>query len=309
MAQEKHCWHIRRNENIRRIFEEGVFGTFQDGVSTPTPEPCCVSLDGCAALFRPAVSGLDMHVDLVPDLEGSDWGSVQGAYNLYEVAHDETTDQANAGFVCVVGSHKQYNAMWEARRKDPKFKWPKKHWHKLEPESPLQEQASLILSPPNSMVIWRSDLLHKNYGGDFTAEELGEVDHPRLPRLTQFISFSPKKFRTEEALKRKATAVIDGCCNNHWAALSLRVPIIPFPAWSAAAKKIKTVLPSLSDDIDEGNIKNNETELSTDTVDEGDEVKEMETTNGKRKRKESTTKNKKLDMVLASLPKYIQGLL
>jgi hypothetical protein len=123
---------------------------------------------------------------------------------------------------------------------------PTKHWHKLEPDSPLQKEASLVTSPPNSLVLWRSDLLHKNYGGDYTAEELGAAGEPRLPRLTQFVTFSPKKYRTEACLQRKAQAVLDGCCNNHWAALALRVPITPFPAWSAPAKKIPVVRPRFS---------------------------------------------------------------
>lgn len=243
MAQEKHCWLIRQNKTIRHIFEQGIFASPEGDL-----EPCCVSLDGCAALFRPAVSKLDMHVDLVPDLPGSDWGSVQGAYNLYEV-RGEQGDKGTAGFVCAVGSHRLYASMWRSRMQDKSFQHPTKHWHKLEDDSPLQQQASLITSPANSLVLWRSDLLHKNYGGDYTAEDLGTPEHPRLPRLTQFITFSPKKYRTEEALYRKALAVTDGVCNNHWASLSMRVPIIPFPAWSAAAKKIKVIRPFSSSSL------------------------------------------------------------
>jgi hypothetical protein len=126
--------------------------------------------------------------------------------------------------------------------------------------------------------------LHKNYGGDYTVSELatsppssssssssssgggtgigGEVigvdNHcssnnilatplPRLARLTQFITFMPKKFRTNKVLIRKAQAVIDGVCNNHWAALAFRVPIKPFPAWSEAAKAIKVHVPRFDD--------------------------------------------------------------
>jgi hypothetical protein len=261
MAQEKHCWLIRQNQAIRDIFEKGVYASPEN-----ESEDCCVSLDGCAALFRPTVSKLVMHVDLVPDLPGSDWGSVQGAYNLYEVNADISTGKANAGFVCVVGSHRSYESMWAARKEDKKFKWPKKHWHELESDSPLQEEGSIITSPANSLVLWRSDLLHKNYGGNFTVEELGSESQPRLPRLTQFVTFSPKKFRTEQVLERKAQSIIDGCCNNHWAGLAFRVPIIPFPAWSASAKKIKVIRPferfSPSDEFTELGEKDDEKECS-----------------------------------------------
>lgn len=311
MAQEKHCWLIRRSEVIRRVFEEGVFCS-----SEGKPEPCCVSLDGCAALFRPAVSGLATHVDLVPGLVGSDWGSVQGAYNLYAVEADVAAGKANAGFVCVVGSHRQYESMWAARKHDKSFKWPTKHWHKLEEDSPLQRQASLVTSPANSLVLWRSDLLHRNYGGDYSAEELGgEAGPPRLARLTQFITFSPKKFRSQTVLQRKASAVLDGCCNNHWAALALRVPITPFPAWSAASKKIRIVRPFANH---RDTHQEDDKSRSDDAGAEGKAMDQEEDGGGEQKRKRGTVtpapgnkksirKVKKTD--LDRLPLYVQDLL
>lgn len=169
MAQEKHCWLIRKNEKIRQIYEKGVYGSDTDENYS---EPCCVSLDGCAALFTPTVSQLQLHVDLVPHLEGFEFGSVQGAYNLYPVSVDRENNKATSGFVCVVGSHKVYNQLWEERQSRRDFTPPKKHWHVLEPESPYQAQASFVVSPANSLVLWRSDLLHKNYGGDYSIEEL-----------------------------------------------------------------------------------------------------------------------------------------
>lgn len=171
MAQEKHCWLIRKNKVIRDIYEKGVYGLDSDENFT---EKCCVSLDGCAALFAPCDSQLKLHVDLVPDLEGFEFGSVQGAYNLYPVTADDQRKKATAGFVCVVGSHRFYNQLWEDRKKQSNYQHPKKHWHVLEPDSPYQSQASFVVSPENSLVLWRSDLLHKNYGGDYTSEELTE---------------------------------------------------------------------------------------------------------------------------------------
>lgn len=171
MAQEKHCWLIRRNRDLLDIFEKAIYGNPQASGEI-LPEPCCVSFDGCAALFRPYASQLKLHVDLVPGLPGFDFGSVQGAYNLYDVHTSPDGTRATGGFVCVVGSHKHYNQMWEDRMHRPDFTMPTKHWHVLEPDSPLQEHASLVISPANSFVLWRSDLLHKNYGGDYSWEEL-----------------------------------------------------------------------------------------------------------------------------------------
>ncbi len=265
MAQEVHCWIIRRNAKIRRIFEHGVFASPVLMKSTDDkereqtkeeiflPEDCCVSLDGCAAMFRPAVSGLKMHVDQVPGLPGSDFGSVQGAYNLYSVETNADGSRATAGFVCVLESHKLYNDMWTARQQNESFQMPKKQRHILEEDSPLQNQGVLVTSPPNSLVLWRSDLLHKNYGGDFDTTELtttspttSTIPPPRLPRLTQFVTYMPKKFRTEQVLRNKIRSVQDGCSNNHWAALSVREPIVPFPAWAAKAKAIPRKIPTFN---------------------------------------------------------------
>jgi hypothetical protein len=76
---------------------------------------------------------------------------------------------------------------------------------------------------------------------------------PRLTRLTQFVTFMPKKFRTEKVLSGRIKSLIDGVANNHWAGLALRVPLIPFPAWSEKAKSIRSkVRPLLEDEGNEG---------------------------------------------------------
>lgn len=151
MAQEKHCWLIRTNKLIRQVFENAVY----DG------DDCCVSLDGCAALFGPTKSALKLHVDLVPGIPGYDFGSVQGAYNLYGVGVDAETGKAGAGFMCVPGSHKTYMDRWAEVSSKIKFAIPKKHWLVLDEDSPLQGSEVLVLSPPNSLIIWKSELLHK----------------------------------------------------------------------------------------------------------------------------------------------------
>jgi hypothetical protein len=221
MAQEKHCWLIRQNKTIQQIFERGVYcpsprasssslpsSTDEEDKSEISAEPCCVSLDGCAALFNPTVSQLELHVDLVPTLEGFDYGSVQGAYNLYPVTVSSetlrtgteegvegTTTQrgrrkATSGFVCVVGSHAAYAQLWEERQQKKGYVAPKKHWHVLEPDSPYQAQASIVISPANALVLWRSDLLHKNYGGDYTVEELTPAGQNETTQLSLCLSLS-----------------------------------------------------------------------------------------------------------------------
>lgn len=214
MAQEKHCWSIRKNVKIRDVFEQGVF----------QGEDCCVSLDGAAALFEPTESKLELHVDLVPNLPGADFGSVQGAYNLYEVATEGT--RTGACFMCVPGSHKEYYALWQAAQAVPGFKQPSKHWMVLDSASPLQHQAVKVITPANSLVLWKSELQHKNYGGDFTVAELG-----RMCRLVQFVAWQPRRFRTEAVRDKKIQCVKDGVCTSHWAALCQRNPVKPFPPW------------------------------------------------------------------------------
>ena len=137
---------------------------------------------------------------------------------------DHTQRKAGAGFVCVPGSHQQFASIAEARRAQPGYKPPKKHFAPLEADSPLQQQAKLVVSPAdpraasheshllhrgchelvllscgsqgfpsravgmvcrtydvplrqvspaNCLIMWDSRLLHRNYGGDWTAAELG----------------------------------------------------------------------------------------------------------------------------------------
>ena len=223
MAQEEHCWMLRQNRVIRDIFENAMF-----------KEECCVSLDGVAALFEPTISTLQLHVDLVPNLEGFDYGSVQGAYNLYEVATDGS--KCGACFVCVPGSHHQYSQLWAEAQSKPGFKHPKKHRLLLDPESPLQKKAVKVISPANSLVLWKSEIQHKNYGGDFSVSELGG----RLCRLSMFICWQPKRHRSEKDREKKISMVKDGVSGNHWAALSFREPIRPFPPWG------KHTIPSIT---------------------------------------------------------------
>jgi hypothetical protein len=229
MAQEEHCWLIRQNEVIRQIFRDCVF----EG-----DDELCVSLDGAAALFEPTESQLQLHVDLVPGIEGFDYGSVQGSYNLYEVACVD--GRIGACFVCVPGSHLQYDSIWAHRRRDPAFVMPTKHWHVLEDDSPLQAESKLIITPANCLILWDSKLLHKNYGGDLSVDELGG----RACRMTQFVAWQRKSCRSQKALAKKIECVLKGNSGNHWAATGVKVPIIPFPPWGSHT--VKTIVPFAS---------------------------------------------------------------
>jgi hypothetical protein len=213
MAQEEHCWKIRKNKTIRDIFEKAVHH-----------EECVVSLDGAAALFEPTVSTLELHVDLVPTLEGFDFGSVQGAYSLFGV--ETEGNRCGACFMCVPGSHRQYQDIWNDFKASKGFKPPKMHRMILDSSSPLQNQAVKVIAPPNSLVLWKSELQHKNYGGDFTSAELGH-----MCRLVMFVAWQPKRCRSEKARLKKISMVKDGSSGNHWAALASKVSIKPFPPW------------------------------------------------------------------------------
>ena len=208
MSQEDHCWLIRKNNNIRQIFE-GING-----------EPCCVSLDGAAALFHAYQSKLELHVDLVPGLPGFEFGSIQGSFNVHEVKVDNDTHRAGAGFVCVPRSHKLFDDIWTTRVNKKGFKLPKKHWQVLEKDSALQLETVLVVTPPNCLILWDSKLLHRNYGGDFTPQELN-----RVCRLTQFICWQPKRLRTLAVLDKKVRNVLSGKSGNHWACLGFTEPI------------------------------------------------------------------------------------
>lgn len=223
MAQEEHCWQIRKNRKIRRIYETAVY----------EDEECCVSLDGAAALFHSSESGLKLHVDLVPELPGFEIGSMQGSYNVYGVHIDNDSHKAGAGFVCVPGSHKLFDSIWEVRHNLPDYKTPKKHFFPLEEDSPLQRDTALVVNPANSLIIWDSKLLHRNYGGDFNHTDLG-----RICRLAQFITWHPKKFRSSKSLEKKIKMVLEGKSGNHWASEAMVQQVKPFPPWGHHPVKI-----------------------------------------------------------------------
>lgn len=195
MAQEKHCWVVRKSKRIRDVFERAALlhrgnehsshvatekeetvvresvpadrelhyrvETVTGGAAATTPSvrqqdmatvagectrvSSVVSLDGVAALFEPSTSQLRLHCDLHPCLPGHDFGSVQGAYNFYGVAHDETSGRTGPAFVCVPKSHNGWEERWRKRLSDGKSMAGKaRHFVELEPESPLQGQDCIV---------------------------------------------------------------------------------------------------------------------------------------------------------------------
>ena len=227
MAQEGHAWVVRQNPRIRAVFEKGVF-----------KEECVVSLDGTCALFHADKSKLELHVDIVKNIPGAEMHPVQGSYTLW--GSEVRGDRLSAGFVVVPRSHQLFDEMWAAREQLEGFKRPAKHFHVLEPDSPLQEEAAFVVQPANSLVLWRSELLHKNYGGDIPARELG-----RECRLVQFISWHPRSQRSAAALQKKIKAAKKGKCCDHWAALGQAKNLVAYPCWAPKAKLTKTVVPKL----------------------------------------------------------------
>ena len=118
----------------------------------------------------------------------------------------------------------------------------------------------------------------------------------RLPRLTQFVTFMPKKFRMEKARQGKIRSVLAGCSNNHWAALASRVPIVPFPPWSAKAKSIPKIIPSFV----------SHSAIASPSSRENEEEEEEE---GRERKRQRTSKRSSTDNDDEPLPDYILDLL
>jgi hypothetical protein len=212
MAQEAHCWQIRMHRGIRSIFESLY------------EEECCVSLDGGAAIFSAYKSSLELRVDVARGSKDDVFNSIQAAYNLYEVKvdRDRYNLKAGAGFVCVPGSHgSRYNELFP-----PETGNGRRHWKVTDKSLSLQPETVLIASPENCLILWNSRLTYRNYGGDFSPQELC-----RPCRLTQYVCWQPKRLRTQKAFLKKVQTVLKGKCGSHWATLGVTEPLSPFPGW------------------------------------------------------------------------------
>ena len=146
----------------------------------------CTSFDGFSVFFtKDQHPPKWLHTDQHPS--NTEY-CIQGAYNFLPVT------ESSAGFIVVPGSHKE--------TRDTKKSGD---WVPVDDDT----RAVKLLVPHNTLVLWNSKTVHANTG--MTSKEV------RLDRLTCYITYLPKKYRSKQVLERKILAYIESNGTSHWA--------------------------------------------------------------------------------------------
>ena len=181
-GQSDFMWGLRTNNNILNIFEN-VYNVNKDKL--------CVSFDGFSLfLTNKQKSQSWIHIDQNPT---NHIYSIQGSYNFRPVG------EKDAGFVVVPGSHKIYK---------PKVSHSR-DWIMCGKDNIYNKLTKKLLIPDNCFTLWNSKLIHANQGMNKKTTEFN--------RLTCYITYLPKMFRSEKILKERINAYKNSKTTSHWA--------------------------------------------------------------------------------------------
>lgn len=173
-------WSLRTNNNILSIYKK-LFDT----------DELCVSMDGFSLFLSDKQKTKSwLHIDQNPS---DTFYSIQGSYNFYKVGLDD------AGFVIVPKSHRTYN---------PQVKH-KRNWIQCD-NSKFKDLSKKLLIPSNCFTLWNSRLIHCNAGIS------NNKNKNKINRLTCYITYLPKKFRTQTILQERINAYKESCTTSHW---------------------------------------------------------------------------------------------
>ena len=183
-------WFLRTQQPIIDIFSE-IHRT----------KDLITSFDGFSVFFsKKQKSPKDwFHIDQHPTNQVY---CIQGAYNFFPVCED------SAGFTVVPGSHRTFVPEPTLVKKD----WIQLHSNKSPDEATeILKPAVKLIIPGNCFVLWNSKTIHANTG--MTCK----TDPGELNRLTAYITFVPKNWRTEpKILEDRKAAYIVGHATSHW---------------------------------------------------------------------------------------------
>lgn len=183
-GQSDFMWNVRLHPNVKGIFE-----TIHQTTDLVT------SFDGFSVFFSKKQKNPKpwWHIDQHPENPRM---CVQGAYNFLPVTAD------SAGLTVVPRSHTNWTPAT----------LPKKavDWIPICDDPILSGGVKLII-PENSFVLWNSRLIHANVG--MTAE----TRPPTLNRLTCYVTYLPRAWRSAQVLEAKVSAYKTGDATSHWA--------------------------------------------------------------------------------------------
>jgi ectoine hydroxylase-related dioxygenase (phytanoyl-CoA dioxygenase family) len=120
--------------------------------------------------------------------------SVQAILNVLEC------DENDAGFVCVPDSHINYVAPPQDS-----------DWVMLPKDDPNQDKTTKILTPPRSLILFHSKLIHANTGM--------KTKHPKglhMNRFSSYTTFVPRERQSEEIRDQRIQGYHSGVSCSHW---------------------------------------------------------------------------------------------
>lgn len=182
-GQSDFQWELRTNSRIISIWEK-VHNTTE----------LVVSFDGFSVFLSKTQSSPSwLHIDQNPKNEIY---SIQGAFNFFEVSSH------SAGFIVVPKSHKYYKPDVDE----------KKQYIPLDECDINNILAKKLIIPANCFILWNSKTIHANIG-------MNKNKQDTLDRLTSYITFFPKKDRSQEVFEKRMEGYIKGDNCGHYATM------------------------------------------------------------------------------------------
>lgn len=182
LGQSNFQWYLRTRDNIKNIWKK-----------LHETDDLVVSFDGFSVfLDKKQKPNFWLHVDQGNSEKNL---SIQGAYNFLPVT------KSDSGFVVVPESHKTF-------KQDSKKKGD---FIRLKKDDPHRELAVKLIIPANCFILWNSKTVHANTG----IYRSNKDQH--LNRLTSYISYFPKKDRSEEIKNERINGYKSGHNCSHWA--------------------------------------------------------------------------------------------
>ena len=217
IGQTDFMWSLRTNPNIKSIYKY-----------LHNTEELCTSLDGFSLfLSNKQKTKSWLHIDQNPI---NPIYSIQGAYNFKKVGPND------AGFIVIPKSHRTFKPEVSHKRdwiqcKEPEF----------------IKKSKKLLIPANCFTLWNSRLIHCNTGMGNTGMGNTNKDNKEFNRITCYITYLPKKYRTQKILEQRIEAYKNADTTSHW---SNKCEIKRYP-WGFGPRYItrgfNTIKPTLID--------------------------------------------------------------
>jgi ectoine hydroxylase-related dioxygenase (phytanoyl-CoA dioxygenase family) len=185
IGHQRHAWYIRTRKTVQDIFKN-LWKT----------DDLVVSFDGSCWLDKNIAKkdNIWTHSDQAPDKK--DLKCYQGFVSL--------TENKERTFVVYEKSHKLH----EIYVKEKELKGSK-DWFLIEKEylEKIKDTKKILHVKAGSLVIWDSRTFHQNQYGKSDSEE----------RIVQYISFLPKKNRSEKMKEKRIKYFNERRTTSHWA--------------------------------------------------------------------------------------------